>query len=204
MLNLKAYNDVLFRIDEVLNPKFDDILQFDKKYFYEQNDLNRAYLADMFDIEPKSRSLEETKELLNAPLKTYFLEGTAHSINRALSTYFSLSSVKEWFEYGGDPYHFKIDVVIEDQGVDISNLNEMEKIIYAYKNVRSVLDGFLINLNTKIGLTYMGTYALGGESLEIYPYQTPRLETTSIYSFGAIFGFSEIVNINLDLKNIDD
>ncbi len=201
MLNLKAYNDVLFRIDEVLNPKFDDILQFDKKYFYEQNDLNRAYLADMFDIEPKSRSLEETKELLNAPLKTYFLEGTVHSINRALSAYFSLSSVKEWFEYGGDPYHFKINVVIEDQGVDKESLIKMDKIVNAYKNVRSVYDGVTIKISSKAN-TLAGAYLIQGESIEVYPFVLREINANGGYFVANTIKQDEIIGLNLNLKGV--
>ncbi|OCR90219.1 phage tail protein [Campylobacter fetus] len=204
MLNLKAYNDVLFRIDEVLNPKFDNILKFDDKFFYKQNDLNRASLADMFDIEPKSRSIEETKELLNAPLKTYFLEGTSYAINKVLSTYFSSSSIKEWFNYDGDPYHFKISVIIENQGIDISSLDEMEKIIYAYKNVRSVLDGFLIDLNAKVGTSYIGASRIDGEYIEVYPYQTPIIDKKSTHFLGSLVSFHEWININLNIRNLNE
>lgn len=204
MLNLKAYSDILFRVDEVLNSKFDYILQFDERFFYRQNDLNRAFLADMFDIEPKSRSLEETRELLNTPLKTYFLEGTSYSINRALSTYFSSSSVKEWFDYGGDPYHFKVNVTIEDNGLDITDLNGMENIIYEYQNVRSVLQGFLINLNTKVGTSYIGSAHIDGETLEIYPYQTPIIGIKSTHFSGSLVSCHEWININLNTRNLDE
>lgn len=204
MLNLKAYSDILFRVDEVLNSKFDYILQFDERFFYRQNDLNRAFLADMFDIEPKSRSLEETRELLNTPLKTYFLEGTSYSINRALSTYFSSSSVKEWFDYGGDPYHFKVNVTIEDNGLDITDLNGMENIIYEYQNVRSVLQGFLINLNTKVGTSYIGSAHIDGETLEIYPYQTPIIGIKSTHFSSSLISCHEWININLNTRNLDE
>ena len=70
MIDLRTYNDTLFRVDEVMGEKMRKWLKFDKRFFYEQDDFNRAFLAQTFDVEPSSQSLEETKELLNEPLKT--------------------------------------------------------------------------------------------------------------------------------------
>ena len=92
MLDLRAYNDVLFRVDEVFAPKMDEYLAFDERFFYNQTELNRAYLAHQFDTEPKSLSIEETKELLKAPLKTYFFEGTSESLETGLKAYYSGAS----------------------------------------------------------------------------------------------------------------
>lgn len=84
MFDLRAYNDVVFRVDEVLGEKYRKWLNFDKRFFYDQDDFNRAFLAYMFDIEPKSRDLEETKTLLVEPLKTYFDEGTSAAVRKAV------------------------------------------------------------------------------------------------------------------------
>ncbi|ALV24554.1 phage P2 family tail protein [Campylobacter iguaniorum] len=198
MLNLKAYNDVLFRIDEVLSSKFDNILKFDDKFFYKQNDLNRSSLADMFDIEPKSRSLEQTKELLNAPLKTYFLEGTSYALDTALKAYFDKSGVCSWQDYSGEPYHFKILLDIKDKSVDLSSLNEIESIVEAYKNVRSVLDGITINLTSKATLR-AGAYATLSDELTVYPYTPKDAKIEQTGHFGSSVNATEIISLNLSI-----
>ena len=54
MIDLRTYDDILFRVDEVLGEKMREWLKFDERFFYDQNDFNRAFLAYTFDIEPKS------------------------------------------------------------------------------------------------------------------------------------------------------
>ena len=132
MLDLRAYSDVLFRVDEIFAPKMDEYLAFDERFFYNQTELNRAYLAHQFDTEPKSLSIEETKELLKAPLKTYFFEGTSESLETGLKAYYSGASTKQWSEYDGEPYHFKL-ILDASKGLSKEQVARTDKLIKTYK-----------------------------------------------------------------------
>ena len=51
-------------------------------------------------------------------------KGTKHAIESVVENIYSGAKIKEWFEYDGDPHHFKIDV-----GEFIVNKSEIEKLI---------------------------------------------------------------------------
>lgn len=63
-------------------------------------------------------------------------KGTKYAVETALHSMFMSAEVQEWFEYNGEPYHFKVVVY----GHTSSNLKKLNsKLLYA-KNLRSVLD----------------------------------------------------------------
>ena len=196
MLDLRAYNDVLFRVDEVFAPKMDEYLAFDERFFYDQTDLNRPYLAHQFDTEPKSLSVEETKELLKTPLKTYFFEGTSESLATGLKAYYSGASTKQWSEYGGEPYHFKL-ILDASKGLSKEQVAKTDKLIKTYKNVRSVYDGANIKVGIKADVKAY-SYAISGENVSVYPYVVSNINEHAHFKFGATTQINEIISIPID------
>lgn len=168
MLDLRTYNDTLFRVDEVLGSKMAKWLSFDKRFFYEQDDFNRAFLAQTFDIEPASQSLEETKGLLDEPLKTYFFEGTFFSLEKALNSFYKGIVLKEWQDYGGEPYHFKLELEPDERGVSKESFRKLDELVENYKNVRSTLGGIEISLRVEVDEIFKGV-AVDGELIRIIP-----------------------------------
>jgi phage tail P2-like protein len=66
--------------------------------------------------------------------------GTPAAVERAISAIYPNSSVAEWFEYGGMPYHFKLNIDISYEGTDPErHARVLDKVEY-YKNLRSQLD----------------------------------------------------------------
>lgn len=200
MLDLRAYNDVLFRVDEVFAPKMDEYLAFDERFFYNQTELNRAYLAHQFDTEPKSLSIEETKELLKAPLKTYFFEGTSESLATGLKAYYSGASTKQWSEYGGEPYHFKL-ILDASKGLSKEQVAKTDKLVKTYKNVRSVYDGASIKATANINLKAY-TYTFSGESISADPYVVSNISQRASFKVGAATQINEIISIPINTKQI--
>lgn len=200
MLDLRAYNDVLFRVDEVFAPKMDEYLAFDERFFYNQTELNRAYLAHQFDTEPKSLSIEETKELLKTPLKTYFFEGTSESLETGLKAYYSGASTKQWIEYGGEPYHFKL-ILDASKGLSKEQVAKTDKLIKTYKNVRSVYDGANIKVGIKADVKAY-SYAISGENVSVYPYVVSNINEHAHFKFGATTQINEIISIPINTKQI--
>lgn len=73
--------------------------------------------------------------------------GTPQAIINILDGYFDAVSLDEWYEYNGEPYHFRVRV----DGNLTEKTNEwVHKAIEACKNVRSVLDD--VSMYTKIRL----------------------------------------------------
>ena len=194
MFDLRAYSDVLFRVDEVMSEKYGEWLKFDDRFFYSQNDFNRAFLAFMFDVEPKSSSLEETKELLKEPIKTYFNEGTFYSLNKALKAFYSQCEIKEWHEYGGEPYRFKLILEAGENGISEASLKKTTEIIEAYKNVRSVYDGSVIKLASSANI-YAGVCLSAGATICVDPFSPRDIETSQSAYFACALKTENIINL---------
>jgi phage tail P2-like protein len=83
----------------------------------------------------------ETKvQLINQSIDFHRHKGTRYAVDQILKTVFKQGTVTEWYEYGGLPFFFRI--VFEDD-VSGTQWNQVLEAVYAMKNVRSWLDGFL-------------------------------------------------------------
>lgn len=87
------------------------------------------------DIEVKRNWIKNATEY-------YSIYGTAAGIIKYLEAVFDTVSLEEWFEYGADPFHFRVTVTGEwSDEVD----DWAKKSIARVKNVRSVLDTIIYN-----------------------------------------------------------
>lgn len=64
-------------------------------------ELGTQYYDDSLDIETKRRLIKRT-------LVWYMSSGTPAAVEELVAAVFGEGEVKEWFEYGDDPYYFKI------------------------------------------------------------------------------------------------
>lgn len=69
--------------------------------------------------------------------------GTASVMEEYLKSVYGGGTVQEWFEYDGEPYHFRIDVDMTGMGIEVGQHKEVIKQIEQYKNARSQLDELL-------------------------------------------------------------
>ena len=97
-------------------------------------------------------------------------KGTPWAIEEVLRVFNAGGTVKEWFEYEGQPYHFKVDVELYDRGLSETEYDATQALISVYKNVRSVLDGITLSLTGRMPLT-MAAICHSGELTTIYPQQ---------------------------------
>lgn len=112
-------------------------------------------ILDLLAVEMRSQyyekdmRLEVKREILKKTLLWYCHAGTPGAVQELVETVFGIGEVKEWFDYGGDPYKFK---VITDATSSYESIEEFEKIIKKVKNTRSHLDRveFVRNQETAI------------------------------------------------------
>ncbi len=55
-------------------------------------------------------STEEKRRTLAASWQVHKTLGTRAAVEKAASAVYPNTKVQEWFEYGGEPYRFKLDV----------------------------------------------------------------------------------------------
>ena len=101
-----------------------------------------AFKVDFWD---ESLSVEDKRALIKQSLALHRYKGTTWAIERVFEAFNIKAVVKEWFNYGGEPYHFKIDLSLEDKEITPARADELTKYVGIYKNVRSVLDELILS-----------------------------------------------------------
>lgn len=85
----------------------------------------------------------------NAYLYKFHL-GTAYAVQQVVSNAFANAEVREWFEYGGVPYRFKI-VVNDELG---ENVTAVIDAVNKVKNLRSKLESITATQKTNLKIYY--------------------------------------------------
>ncbi len=113
-------------------------------------ELNTQYYEDTLDIEVK-------RQLIKNTLVWYMSAGTSAAVAELVQTVFGEGEVQEWFQYGGDPYTFRI----QTSAILTPEINEFfNRMIERVKNTRSHLESIGIVRRTEqeihAGTAYRG------------------------------------------------
>lgn len=103
------------------------------------------------------------RNLLKSSFLVHRRLGTKGAFSAALSGIYPGATAQEWFEYGGDPYYFRIVLDVTAQQVSLS-LAEITKAIEIYKSLRSRLedDAVVFRSRCVIGIRVQTGYAVYG------------------------------------------
>ena len=94
--------------------------------------------VDFYDID---FDLPLKRQLVKNSIAWHRRKGTKSVVQEMVSSVFTGGTVHEWFEYGGDPYRFRVEVTkLSD---DEMLYNRLIMLINAVKNTRSWLDGII-------------------------------------------------------------
>ncbi|EAI7347870.1 phage tail protein I [Campylobacter jejuni] len=161
-----------------------------------------SVLANAYDVSIDGLNEKEARKLISKALLLDRYNGTAFAIKEALYAVFPTAVVKEWFEYNGKPYFFKVKVSTTNVSFDERSLNALERLIKNFKNVRSVLETIEIEIQSKNN-SFNACIEIDGETIEVLPFQTTTLENASKSAFNA-FGvlICEISKTNIDFKGV--
>lgn len=135
-------------------------------------------LADQFHVDfyDYKLSLDKKRQLVKNSIKLHKIKGTPAAVEEVASTVFGRTKLKEWFEYGGKPFFFSMDIDITDRGASPGELKKLDDLINAYKNKRSWVDILNIYYSVK-GQVYYGLTLVQGESITVYPWSPKDIET---------------------------
>lgn len=141
---LKAYGLLMYQAlaPSKGSPFYDE--KKDKGFAFKLNDtpfgnelldeLAWQFHTDFYD---KSLNFHRRKELVRQSIKFHRTKGTPQAVIDILKTSFpSDTQLLEWFQYGGDPYHFKI---ITSSALSV-NMDAFMRALSTVKNVRSRLE----------------------------------------------------------------
>ena len=157
----------------------DDILPEDIKKLWRPKEAPTAFLpflawglhVDFWRDEMPSRA---KRNLIAGAFEWHRLEGTFGAIRRICTAAFGETRVLPWYEYGGEPYGFR--VITEGRMGTIEDWEALRKAIWFAQALRDWLDGIDIYRKSKLALHH-GTATFRGGLHEIRP-EYPKWDDT--------------------------
>ncbi len=127
------------------------------------------------DLYDPGLSIEKKRALVQSSIILHRQKGTPAAVEAAAQIVFGRSWIDEWYQYGGDPYYFRVNVEAREQGASEADLALLDQLVTAYKNTRSWLEVVNIYLTGQGGAKY-ASCTNAGESTTIYPWSITELE----------------------------
>ncbi len=99
-------------------------------------------LAWQLHVDTYSEDLDisQKRELVKNAIKDHKYKGTSWAVKSVVEVLLGYAKVEEWFEYGGSPFHFRVNGSFGPIPSG-DKLQSLVDAIYEAKNVRSWLDG---------------------------------------------------------------
>ncbi len=142
-----------------------------------------------------ARDDQEQRELIKRAIELHRYKGTPWAIEQVLVTLNLSGRVSEWYEYGGTPYRFRVDIELTDRGIDEATYDALVDLIREYKNKRSRLDALTVALSNRSPVPVIAAAILGGEVTTIYPLQLDGVEQAGPVFIGTGLSTIEITTI---------
>lgn len=125
------------------------------------------WLLDYMAVELRTPSYDENyslktkRALIQGSLLFYTQMGTPAAVNRIIETIFETGYIEEWYEYDGDPHHFR--AYVGDGGeVGPGKLEEFRRVLSSVKRLSSWLDDIItITAMDPDMVTFTGTMGKG-------------------------------------------
>lgn len=162
------------------------------------------WLAWALSVDDWSDNWSETirRNVIKASIEVHRKKGTIGALKKALEAFnYTNIKVQEWFEYGGDPYFFRVFFDVVEPGFDINILPQVQKVIENTKNARSHLESLKAYLSAEMGLTNIGLAMISKEITPLPPVifdQDDELinQNLAMPAIGTFLISKEIITIN--------
>jgi len=157
--------------------------------------------VDFYDI---SLSIDKKRALVFQSINWHRRKGTPSAVEEVVSAAITPAQIIEWFQYGGQPYHF----MVQTQGVMSSQAvyDQIRTAINTVKNVRSWLD--YIQLQRTIGIDtsngqkdiYLGFLIGQGGVQKIDLHYPSKISNNLLWGGVTLTGGTKKINISLPQK----
>ena len=130
------------------------------------------WLAWALSVDDWSDSWPEQirRNVIKASVEVHRKKGTIGALKKALQAFnYENVKVEEWFEYGADPYFFRVFFDVIEPGFDVNILPQVQKVIESTKNARSHLESLRAYLSAEMGLVSIGTIIISKEVTSLNP-----------------------------------
>lgn len=146
-------------------------------------------------------TLEEKRQTLKDSWRVHKLLGTKAAVVRAISAIYPRTQVLEWFEYGGEPYHFRLDINITNDSIDSDKQRRVLQRLNYYKSLRSHNDGVTYFVEAEPAIAKAGGGVPGLWEAVHVPLElpVPLIKPTASARVGATTGLWESVTARVEL-----
>ena len=152
-------NIIYARIDE-LDEQTLDVLAYDLH-------------VDWYDY---SYPIEVKRQTIRDSVRVHRRLGTKYAVETALGAVFPGTRVQEWFEYGGDPYKFRVVIGATEAGITAGRQAAVLDRVRFYKNLRSHLEAISYQIEKRTAVKVAAVHAIG-QRVEVYPYLARNMES---------------------------
>ncbi len=148
-LNTKPFKEIAESLDTQLQKVWKELVNV--VIYPRIDEIEDEELLDLlgwqFHIEgwELAKTIEDKRRLIKSAIELHRYKGTPYAIKKVLETLGLQGQVKEWFEYGGKPYRFKVDLGIQNREITPELRDKLLQLVNEYKNERSWLEEILLS-----------------------------------------------------------
>ena len=134
-----AIDAAMAKFKQIVQKGLADINDTDNMDEWRLDELAWEYALPWYDY---SADIESKRRVIKSIYETISIMGTPRAVANVISASLgSVARLAEWFEYNGEPYHFR--VISSGEILSATELAKLYSAIDAAKNVRSVMDNLL-------------------------------------------------------------
>lgn len=144
-----------------------------------------------------AQTIEAKRELVKNSFLLNQRRGTRWSIERIFDLLNVTATVQEWFDYGGNPFNFRVQIYdIEGRGLTEDELSTAYRLINRYKPLRSALEAVDISAKGDDVNAYTCAFVTANVVIDVEPLgeETYLRETNVSYFSGASATMNVISN----------
>lgn len=150
------------------------------------------------DFYENTLPIEQKRGLIKNATAWHRKNGTPWAVEQVVSIIFKNAKVAEWFEYGGNPYFFRVET--EETLKSSSDFNRLVKMIDSTKNKRSVLQEINIKRNLNMNLFFGGIVSTRNKiHIKPAPFKMPTLTQTKY--FGGVISYKTKTTIKSEVTH---
>jgi len=127
----------------------------------------------------------QQRNLIKNSIALHRTKGTPWAIKQVLVTLGMNGIVSEWFEYDGEPYHFRIDIDLSGRGMGQNDIARLTELVNEYKNARSHLEALTLNVTVRSNVPRIGAALYSGEVLTVLPWRLTELVQSHVQYLAA-------------------
>ncbi|UJR55022.1 phage tail protein I [Dickeya zeae] len=155
------------------------------------------YLAWALSVDRwDKRWSEQTKrQVIKAAWLVHRQKGTIAALRRVVEPFGYLIRITEWWQTGGTPGTFRLDIGVQDAGITEETYLELERLIADAKPVSRHLLGLNIVMDCA-GHIPIAAGQYSGDALTVYPYFPETITTTGAGRCGGAIHLSDNVSVS--------